>query len=209
MKGAGDWCYAGGSTRRLEAHTILWPSMLACWLLALPAGSSTAAPISHPPACIDAQARRVQPSNDTRRKAKLLGTSLLAIGVPPAPRSVVSLTAAGGWAAGTHWGLPESSSIDPLLNTYMTAASMSEVSRRTLALFKHLDIDNNGSLSYAELSEGLKVSTPSPPPCPPAISCVALRPTHARQHRSSLACLLPVPMHNLAGPCCATHANLC
>ena len=104
----------------------------------------------------------MQPCNGTSGTAELLGASnkQACAWHVSASSSVVSLTATGGWAAGSHWGLPESSSIDPLLNTYMTAASMSDVSRRTLALFKHLDIDNNGSLSYAELSEGLKVSAP-------------------------------------------------
>jgi hypothetical protein len=53
--------------------------------------------------------------------------------------------------------MPEASSLDPLLNTFMTAACNEEVSRRMRALFKHLDINGSGSLSYHNLSEGLKV----------------------------------------------------
>ena len=50
----------------------------------------------------------------------------------------------------------EVSSLDPLLNTFMTANSMGDVCKRVQNIFRRLDSDNSGGLSHQELFEGLK-----------------------------------------------------
>ena len=50
----------------------------------------------------------------------------------------------------------ETSSLDPLLNTFMTAHSMGDLVKRLQTIFRRLDTDNSGGLSHQELFEGLK-----------------------------------------------------
>ena len=42
----------------------------------------------------------------------------------------------------------ETSSLDPLLNTFMTAHSMGDLVKRLQTIFRRLDTDNSGGLSH-------------------------------------------------------------
>ena len=84
-------------------------------------------------------------------------------------------------------GQAETSSLDPLLNTFMTVDSIDDVRKRVQNMFRKIDSGNNGGLSHQELYEGVAVclrfppdtllSRPAPtrpsPPCRPSPACSA------------------------------------
>ena len=92
-------------------------------------------------------------------------------------------------------GQAETSSLDPLLNTFMTVDSIDDVRKRVQNMFRKIDSGNNGGLSHQELYEGVAVclrsrpdtllsrpaSFPALPPTPTACSvslsfqCLCLR----------------------------------